>query len=169
MKKLIVLTAWLLIAATLLLCGCTPEDKGGEIIPAESTADIESTTAPDAVESYILASKEGADSDFLITRSEYSDQVLTDATADLCHAIEAKFSKAPMLQTDWNKDIPRNGYGEVPGKEILIGDTNRVESRDAQADLAEETFVIKWVGEKLVIVGSDDYASTAAVAASSLS
>lgn len=165
MKKLTVLAAWLLIAAMLLLCGCTPEDNGTETPPTgENTADAEGTTAPDAVEAYVLASNGEAGAEYIITRSDYSNQTLTDAVADLCNAIEAKFSHAPELQTDWNKDIPRNEYGEVPGKEILIGDTNRVESRDAQAELADETFVIKWIGEKLVIVGSDDYASKAAVA-----
>lgn len=165
MKKLIVLTAWLLIAATLLLCGCTPEDKGTNTpLADENTADAVSTTASDAVGNYILASNGEAEYEFFITRSDYSNQALTGAAADLCSAIEAKFSKAPMLQTDWNKDIPRNEYGEVPGKEILVGDTNRVESRDALAELEDETFVIKWAGEKLVIIGTDDYATKAAVA-----
>jgi len=169
MRKLAVFTAWLLIAVTLLLCGCTPaDDSGVDTTPAavDTTTPVpDAETTPAEVENeenkYTLTTKEG--SDFLITRSEFGDQMLTTASIDLKNAIEEKFSASPVLKTDWSKNIPRNEYAEVAGKEILIGHTNRVESRDALAELAEESFVIKWIGEKLVIVGSDDYATKNAV------
>lgn len=161
MKKLTMFTAWLLIAATLLLCGCTSGDGGAEDGTVTTSADGETAQSPDAVMDVILATKEG--SDFSITRSEYGNEIMTTASLNLRKAIEAKFANAPALKTDWEKDIPRNSYGEVAGREILIGDTNRVESRDALAELEAETFVIKYVGEKLVIVGANDYATKNAV------
>ena len=172
MKKLIVFTAWLLIAVTLLLCGCTPEDNGevttpaDDVVvttpPADSVSEEETTPAPDPAAAYTLATKDG--SDFVVTRSEYGDQMLTTASINLKAAIEAKSWVSPILKTDWDRSIPRNEYAEVAGKEILIGNTNRVESRDALAALEAETFVIKWMGEKLVIIGADDYATKNAVA-----
>ncbi|MBQ8275163.1 MAG: endonuclease/exonuclease/phosphatase family protein [Clostridia bacterium] len=161
MKKLTMFTAWLLIAATLLLCGCTSGDGGTEDGAFTTPADGEATQSPEEVMSFVLATGDG--SAISITRSEYGNEIMTTASLNLRKAIEAKIGNAPELKTDWEKDIPRNSYGEVAGKEILIGNTNRVESRDALAELEAETFVIKCTGEKLVIVGANDYATKNAV------
>ena len=161
MRKMMMFTAWLLIAATLFLCGCTTGDGGAEDGTVTTLADAEVSQSPDEVMDFVLATKEG--SAFSITRSEYGNEIMTTASLNLKKAIEAKFGNAPALKTDWEKDIPRNGYGEIAGKEILIGNTNRVESRDALAELEAESFTIKCMGEKLVIIGVDDYATKNAV------
>ena len=51
----------------------------------------------------------------------------------------------------------------IAGKEILVGVTNRKESHEALAMLSENQYIIKVIGEKLVIIGYDVYSTLAAV------
>ncbi|MBP5270901.1 MAG: hypothetical protein ILO42_08090 [Clostridia bacterium] len=51
---------------------------------------------------------------------------------------------------------------DVAGKEILVGNTNRRQSRDIYATLSSDDYVIAVVDDKLVIIGGSEYATSEA-------
>jgi endonuclease/exonuclease/phosphatase family metal-dependent hydrolase len=69
-----------------------------------------------------------------------------------------------MITEDFVKGQKRDDIFEIEGKEILVGITNRKESHDVYATLKKDEYVIKFVGDKLIILGYDEYATSAAVA-----
>lgn len=172
MKKLTFVIA-LLIMATMLFTACdNSADSGNNDVTTPAASDtttpaeqVEETT-PAAVETErTLASNDGCE--YVVMRSEYGDKMLTQASIDLKNALVDKFGKAaaPALNTDWIKGVGRGDHIETDTLEILIGDTNRVESEMVLKELSENTYAIKWVNKKLVIAGTDDYATKNAVAA----
>ena len=168
MKKLAFVIA-LLIMAAMLFTACDSSSDGGDTTvttPADTTTpaeQVEETTPAPVETERTLASKDGCD--YVVMRSEYGDESLTQASVDLKNALVEKFGKnaAPALKTDWDKNVARGDHIETDTYEILIGDTNRVESETVLKELSENQYAIKWVNKKLVIVGSDDYATKAAV------
>lgn len=169
MKKLTFVIA-LLIMATMLFTACDNSADVGDTTVTTPAADnttpteqIEETTPALAETERTLASKDGCD--YVVMRSEYGEDSLTQASVDLKNALVDKFGKnaAPALKTDWQKDVARGDHIETDTYEVLIGDTNRVESEMALQGLNENEYVIKWINKKLVIVGSDDYVTKAAV------
>ena len=168
MKKLAFVIA-LLIMAAMLFTACDSSSDGGDTTvttPADTTTpaeQVEETTPAPVETERTLASKDGCE--YPVLRSEFGDDMLTQASINLKNALVAKLgdNAVPVLNTDWIKGVRRGQYTSVEGKEILIGNTNRTESRDALAELGENEYVVRWSGEKLVIIGSSDYATNAAV------
>ena len=178
MKKLILVIALLMMAAVLLAAcdstadvGDTTDTTPADTTPADITTPVDTTTpaeqaaetTPAVKEVRVLATKDGCE--YPVLRSEFGDDMLTQASINLKNALVAKLgdNAVPVLNTDWIKGVRRGQYTSVEGKEILIGNTNRTESRDALAELGENEYVVRWSGEKLVIIGSSDYATNAAV------
>ena len=174
MKKLIFMVAVMLLAATLLTaCGdnTTPPVDGtttaanvGVDTPAETTTEAPVTEDPN--EPIVIF--DGQTCDYVIFRSEYCGDLVKDASVSLrnalCDNISDTATKLVSLKTDFDKEAGRDGIIENDDKEILIGKTNRKESQDVHATLSENEYVIKWVGNKLVIIGYDDYVTSQAVA-----
>ena len=178
MKKLILVIALLMMAAVLLAAcdstadvGDTTDTTPADTTPADITTPVDTTTpaeqaadtTPVVKEERVLATKDGCE--YPVLRSEFGDDMLTQASINLKNALVAKLgdNAVPVLNTDWIKGVRRGQYTSVEGNEILIGNTNRTESRDALAELGENEYVVRWSGEKLVIIGSSDYATNAAV------
>lgn len=178
MKKLILVIALLMIAAVLLAAcdstadvGDTTDTTPADTTPADITTPVDTTTpaeqaaetTPAVKEVRVLATKDGCE--YPVLYSEFGDDLVTQASVDLKNALVAKLgdSATPALNTDRLKGIRRGQYTSVEGKEILIGNTNRTESRDALAELGDNEYVIRWSGDKLVIIGSDDYTTKVAV------
>lgn len=177
MKKLILVIALLMMAAVLLAACDSTADVGDttDTTPADTTpaittpvdtttpAEQAAETTPVVKEMRVLATKDGCE--YPVLYSEFGDDLVTQASVDLKNALVAKLgdSATPALNTDRLKGIRRGQYTSVEGKEILIGNTNRTESRDALAELGDNEYVIRWSGDKLVIIGSDDYTTKVAV------
>lgn len=165
MKKLLIM----LVALTMLIqlfsfYGCTPSNAGDE--SEISTGDIVSETSSETPEdnSPVLI----FDRDtiyYTIIRGSYAESVEVGAAVDLNAAFR------DVYPGDWKASIKddfvigqkKDDIFEVEGKEILIGITNRKESHDLHETLSKNQYVIKVVGEKIVIVGYDNYATAAAV------
>jgi len=95
------------------------------------------------------------------------------------NAHDAELSAATKLNKafhdafdDWNLSNSAYDYVKGPkegviydikGKEILVGVTNRKQSHEALSMLSPDRFMIKAMGEKLVIIGYDAYCTLAAV------
>ena len=133
--------------------------------PADTTTDAAVTTEDPNAPRVIF---DGQSCDYIIYRSEYCGDLVTDASVAFRNALRDNVSdtatKLVSLKTDFDKEAGRDGIIENDEKEILIGKTNRKESHDVHATLKEQEYVIKWVGKKLVIIGYDDYVTAQAVA-----
>lgn len=174
MKKIVFWMSTVLLAAMLLTaCGgvdkpaadtTTAQNENADT-PADTTTDAAVTTEDPNAPRVIF---DGQSCDYIIYRSEYCGDLVTDASVAFRNALRDNVSdtatKLVSLKTDFDKEAGRDGIIENDEKEILIGKTNRKESRDVHATLKEQEYVIKWVGKKLVIIGYDDYVTAQAVA-----
>jgi hypothetical protein len=106
------------------------------------------------------ASEPGRLSGYVVVRGDASPQATTQAAVKLRRAIADASGEDIEITTDYVKDpsdIP------VTAKEILVGDTNRAESKKAAEGLGEYDYIIKLDGERLVINGGSDAAVGKAV------
>jgi len=93
-------------------------------------------------------------------RSDTSDEKTTKAFSTFVNAVEDMTGTRLPITTDWVKrgeDIPTDT------REILIGITNRIESQEIASTLRWNDYVIKVVGNRLVIIGGSNDALHAAV------
>ncbi|MBQ7338322.1 MAG: hypothetical protein IJW40_07705 [Clostridia bacterium] len=121
-----------------LFFGCTEEDQGDQ-----------------EEEASVITFIENGATEYIITRREYDpERFIINLTLELRDALEAATGAFCMLQDDY--EAPKS-------PEILVGETTRQESIDALASLGENEYVIKVVGETLVIVGQNDEATAQAV------
>jgi len=161
MKKnlIAVIAVFLLIPA--FLSGC---DMGSADVTTETINNQEITTEAPAEESSAILFD--ANTIFYsIIRGTYASNIEVNAAVSLNNAFRKAYSgewKA-SIKDDFITGQNKKDTFEVEGKEILVGITNRKESHEAHATLQKDEFVIKVVGEKLVIVGYDDYATAGAV------
>ena len=128
MKKFTLLLSLLLLGGAFLL-SCSQSQTAG------TTVDIPAETEPDhsvSEESGVILVSENS-CGYTVIRSDYAEKILTQASLDLKYAIEESFGEdaAPELKTDWETGIGKNDIIENNEPEILIGDTNRAESREA--------------------------------------
>lgn len=145
----------LLLALLLLLCSCTggggPEGTGTEQPTETEPPEIVLTLAEGGKSRYKIIFPENGGTEYVRTAERISDAV----------------KSAAGVRPDSGSDflLP----GREPGEyEILLGPTNRPESAQAAAQLRQGEYVIRTVGNKLVICGSSA-ASTEAAAARFLS
>lgn len=149
MKKVSLLILTLLLALPLLFsCTGTPEETTE--IPEESTAE------PRVI--YTVAAN-GA-TDYTIVRSDVIPTEALQAAINLRKAIKEKYRAEPSILSDWSKDNKENNTvtSTEDVHEILVGDTNRAETRDVAAEYASMVhgYVITARNGKVVIWGSND-------------
>ena len=117
------------------------------------------TTEPTLNEDLVIF--EGNTVNYSIVVSLYADRYESAAAS----ALNAAFAKqVPVwgfgrIGNDLIQGQKRGETYSVEGPEILVGLTNRIESHEAYATLENDQFVVKVIGEKLVIVGYDSYAT----------
>lgn len=90
---------------------------------------------------------------YKIVRSENSTEAEKDAMVKLHTAIKQKTGVLLKVATDFTAGT----------KEILVGNTKRQQSIDAAKNLEYHDFVIKQIGNKIVIVGGSDESTSKAV------
>lgn len=149
--------AVLCLLSAVLLWSCK---GGGHGADGNTTPD----TTPAGAESGITSDTSAADGqalnwgEFTIIRADETDaeliQTVTDWRIRLNSALDVKMS----IKTDWSKDNRQNDTIESGADvhEILIGNTNRAESRSvASENKMTFGYVVKYVNGKLVIWGTD--------------
>ncbi len=134
------ITAFLLLAALLLpsLAACK----------AELQNDVPDTAALSAGTGYV------------VMRGDTSAQNTTQASIKLRRAIADATGEDIKITTDYVKNL-----SDIPAsaKEILVGSTNRAESKAAAEGLGEYDYKIILDGERVVIAGGSDKAVAGAV------
>ena len=154
MKKLYLF----LLIFILVLPACSPAETG-----VETSAEV-MTLEPEP-EPYIVA--EAGASAFTIIRPDTFDKRPLNATIELRRVIKEKYGVEIEIKTDWSKDNKENNT-VTSGEdvlEILVGDTNRAESRAIAEEYPDMTcgYVIKATNGKIVIWGTDNGALNSAI------
>ncbi len=143
-KRLTVAVAMLLFG--FLLCSCSFVDVGG--------GRFEFDDERDPKKGVVLSDL----SEYFIVRGDLCSDEEKEALVLLRDTVRKNLDINLTVITDWlDKDQKPNQ------KEILIGETNRSESKRAAEGLAYNDFVIEMVGEKLVIAGGSGTATLEAV------
>ena len=150
MKKLFVLILTLL----LLLTSC---DKG--------TGSNDTTTASDTTVQQQISIFVDGNTNFKIIRADRSTDDCITAVVNLNNVFLEKFDSKCEVQTDWDNEARYTGIVENDEYEILVGYTNRKESRDAFAELdgMGDSYIIKVINNKIVILGNIDYITLKAI------
>lgn len=165
MKKfLLLIFVALIIVQSAFVYGCTPADTGDVTDPDPGdTSTVESSEIEEEESSVIIFDKE--ELYYSIVRGSYADDVEVSAAVSLNSAFRqvCTGSWKSSITDDFVKGQSRDDIFEIEGKEILVGVTNRKESHDVLSTLTKDQYVIKVVGEKIVIIGYDEYATAAAV------
>ena len=162
-KLLAILLSMLILTPCISLIGC---DGNGEETTTPSVDSIEETT----IEETEAPSMDGVIFDetgmiYRVVRGTYANTVEVNAAVDLNKAIRAMYNGEMdiTIGDDFMKGQTKDDIFETDTYELLVGVTNRKESHDAKATLALDEYVIKLVGNKLVVIGYDCYATAGAV------
>jgi len=148
----------LILATLILLAGC---DK----TPAadDTTTPAETTTAATTESNFILL-LDGNEGDYKIIRAEKAEAFEISAATGLNGELMNKYGD--VWDRKLTDDFVKGKKGQIiesDDREILIGYTNRKESRDVHATLGKDEYTIRVVNNKIVIIGEDQYATNAAV------
>ncbi len=95
------------------------------------------------------------DGEYLIIRPDEADKLEVSSAIKLTQSIEGI-----TLTTDW---VKRGEEVPASGREILVGTTNRPESIETAEALRVNDFVIKRIGQRIVILGGSNTATEKAV------
>jgi len=161
-KKLITLILLLCCFAMVFgLVACTPTDTppADEENPGEDTpGDV---TPPDDGNKLTLFNEDGTFR-YTVIRPERNDVKINKAAAQLRVTMQEIFNTEVEISDDWvSRDIAEE---EIAGYyEILIGNTNRPESKQVLESLEDYTYKIQVVGNKIVLAGKSEKAILLAV------
>ena len=146
MNRYVRLTALIICIALLFLTAC--EESG-------QTPDSESSSVTEKQPETII--NEENLRDYVLVRTDGKRPLLIEAASSINDALKELFGYSLKLNNDWLDEL---GGEKAPELEILIGDTNRPESAEVLATLeGEGDYAVRFVGKKLVIVGTTDAAT----------
>lgn len=162
MKKLVLL---FLAVLTLLCCGVLSScdnDSDYAIDTTDNVVDTVPETEP-APTTALIFDKETMH--YTVIRSTYAGDIAIGAVKDFVAAFRERSAGEwnTSIKDDFVKGQTRDDVYEIEGKEILVGITNRKESHEVYSTLKKDEYVIKFVGDKLIILGYDEYATAAAI------
>ena len=146
MKKFISIILALLMMITIFGCTDIPE----ETLPQE-------TTSPETEkEETYLKLIENGELLYTLVRPEKCSTTLFSAIKSIKSTIEEKLGISVKDTDDWVQGKPMAGEYISEGAEILVGETNRRESREVYLTLSVGEYAIRAVGNKIVIIGYND-------------
>lgn len=152
-KRFIGFTVFLIVIST-LLSACTgnnpPADTADESSSEEQTSEIKQSVVCFA----------GGENAYSIVRGETAEEEESYAAVRLRDAIKTETKATLKL----NSDIVIEAMGLVPSQyEILVGKCDRDETREVMKDLKTRDYVIRIIGDKIVIAGGCANATSLAV------
>ncbi len=138
-----------------VLAACT-KNEGPEV-----STPVVTTEEPAPAELVLF----GGSETYNVIRGTYANESVLDALKKLRKAIAAKFGDIwqGITTEDWEQGVGKDDIVDNDNAEILVGLTNRRESHTVHESLDENEYTIRAVGKKLVIIGSDDYATIQAL------
>lgn len=157
LRALSLLLALFMLLSTVALFSCadenTPDPQPGD--PPVDKPNDPPTDEPDPAPSLPLINEDGSYA-FQIIRPDNCSQAVQNAAVMISTAFKTIYGKAPKLGNDY---VDRNGVADYPETEmeILVGPTNRPESKQLAEELGDEEYLIRVVNKKLVVVGKNDF------------
>ena len=161
MKKFHLRYAALLLAALMLLTAAFTACKKPDAPDGGTSSGTDTEPAP--AELVLI----GGGETYNIIRGSYANEAVLDAVKGLRKTLTTQFGDVwqGIITEDWEQGVGKDDIVDNDNAEILIGLTNRRESHTVYDTLGENEYTVRTVGKKLVIIGSDDYATVQAVAA----
>ena len=101
----------------------------------------------------LLVICENGQSQYVFVRPDKTNKALTNALFDARDAIKAKTGVTMIINSDWVREGEEIPTGT---KEILVGNTNRPESKQAASELKAGSYLIKVYGDRIAIVADGD-------------
>jgi len=150
MKKILaLLLICLMLLPMALSCEKTP---GNTDVPPH----VDEVTTPEPA-SYI--SLDG----YTVIRADRTPASVTSATSIFCRELGEKLGKKVSIESDWVRSFEEVTI-ENDELEILVGATNRKESKEVLAELTGgDDYVIRVVGKKIVVLGTSESATLMAL------
>lgn len=141
----------LLLLLSLLLCAC-----GGNTTPDTSGTSDTTTTSTTQQQELPAANidliKDGKPLGSLV-RAEDAPQPIIDGVSNLAKRIKRVTETSISIGTDW---VKRGSTPDNESFEILIGQTNREATAEMLASLPDHSYGIRFIGNKLVICGTNE-------------
>ena len=154
MKKIFLL----FLCVTLALCFVSCKGNASNNSTAGEDVTTESPDNTDSPVNYISVA------DYALVRSNDAPTELVSVCSEAVKAIMKETKKLPTIITDFTSGLAADGTVENTDKEILIGATNRKESKEALATLGgSHDYVIQKIGSKIVVLGKTDAATQTAL------
>ena len=155
--KLRSLVALLLVMLLLLptLVSCMSSNPSADETTAGSTTEAESTTTVETPEPEILMSLvANGVTNYKVIRSDDCSDAIATAAKGLADYLTQITGATFQVANDWYNSKKE----QLPEKacEILVGNTNRVETKNAAYDLREEDYVVCEENDRIVIMGGND-------------
>lgn len=135
--------ASLAIMLSLGACSCEGCDGDGTTAPE--------TLPPGGITLTSILFSDDMPVEFVAIRAYSASSTVAAASADFIATIEMNTGAEIELSNDRDSNTPKRF-------EILIGETDRSESKGAMGQVAEDEYLIKVIGYKLVIVGGSEEA-----------
>ncbi len=144
LKNTLIFICILSMLLPLALAGCgNAADTPAQTETDKSSGSVETETEGEKV---TLVGADGK-TDYIVIRSDFSDSGSDDIKAAV--ALLAEFKKRiPSSQLSIKTD-----YEKETELEILVGQTNRKESTEIYETLGDHEYTVRFVGDKLVILG----------------
>ena len=120
----------------------------------------ETETEGEAAAEVITLAK-GGNAEYTIVRGEGADKTEINAAVTLNQALNDMGYGKFTITTDWIK--PGEEENVKTAKEILVGKTDRDESKAALSSVASGSYIIEAVGSKIVILGDSSLGTEKAV------
>lgn len=165
LKKIFTLLA---ISTLLLLSSCAnPQDTGTSQDTQPSAPDIQTTTpaqtttadpGPDYSDKLVIVLD--GETKYSIIRSDRAQERVVKAGSALHTGIREATGITLTLNTDWARDTSTI---DQSAPEIIIGETNRIASMGVADTLQPRTFMIKAIGDQIIITGTSDKLTARAV------
>lgn len=167
MKKIYLRWVSLLLALLMLLltaCGGTETPNTPSDDPTDPTDPTGGASGDPSDEP-----KEPSTGDFVLSDttaykvivSEFASKQEESAARLIRNELEKLYGTKPGLSSDWVTGAPTDE--EVASwKEILVGDVDRAERKEATANMGGDNYIIRVSGNKLIVLGATDEMTVAA-------
>ncbi|MBQ3927587.1 MAG: hypothetical protein II710_02965, partial [Clostridia bacterium] len=144
LKNTLIFICILSMLLPLALAGCgNSTDTPGQTETDKSSGSVETETEGEKI---TLVGADGK-TDYIVIRSDFSDSGSDDikAAVDLLAEFKKRIPSSQLsIKTDYEKETEL---------EILVGQTNRKESTEVYETLSDHEYTVRFVGDKLVILG----------------
>ena len=155
MKKLLIFAlVFVMLAAMLASCNKDDAPDGGDTTPTDDQQAVDTTPAPVTTISL---------DNYSIIRADRTGKEVTNASGVFRRTLVEKLGKEIKIDSDWVRNNDEVTI-ENDDPEILLGATNRKESKEAMAELTgSDDYIIRVVGNKILIAGTSDAATMLAL------